>query len=185
MTAMKKMIRFSRCMGGRTRNSTPKPARGAGNASRRAARPTAARVATLTALLAEKWPDAVVELDHRNAFELLAATILAAQSTDKTINTITPALFAKYPDAHALSARPRRSSSADLQVGFYRNKAKSLLGWRARWSSTTAASPDTMEALVALPGSRARRNVVLAVRSASPPASWSIPTSRGSQIASA
>ena len=121
-------------------------------------------MATLTALLAEKWPDAVVELDHTNAFELLAATILAAQSTDKTINTITPALFAKYPDAHALA----RASQEELEPlifksGFYRNKAKSLLGMaRALVEHHRGEVPDTMEALVALPGvARKTANVVL------------------------
>ena len=85
MTAAKKMIRFSRCMGGRPRNSTPQPARGAGKGTRGAVNATPEAAAVIVALLAEKWPDAVVELDHKNAYELLVATILSAQSTDKMI----------------------------------------------------------------------------------------------------
>jgi len=115
-------------------------------------------------LLAENWPDAVVELDHRSAFELLAATILAAQSTDKTINTITPALFAKYPDAHALArATAEEVEPLIFKSGFYRNKAKSLLGMaRALVERHGGEVPDTMEALIELPGvARKTANVVL------------------------
>ena len=65
--------------------------------------------------LAEQYPDAVCELDHRNAFELLAATILSAQTTDVRVNMVTPTLFARYPDADAwpppTRARSRRSSA--------------------------------------------------------------------------
>jgi endonuclease-3 len=151
-------------MGGRPRNSTPKPAGGAGKVTRRAATPTAASTAQIAALLAEKWPDAVVELDHRNAFELLCATILSAQSTDKMINTITPALFATYPDAQALSrATQEELEPLIFKSGFYRNKAKSLLGMaRALVEHHDGEVPDTMDALIALPGvARKTANVVL------------------------
>jgi endonuclease-3 len=142
-------------MGGRTRNSTPKPQHA------KATRQHAARIA---ALLAEKWPEAVVELDHRNAYELLAATILAAQSTDKTINTITPALFARFPDATALAkADPAELEPMIFKSGFYRNKAKSLIGMaRALVERHGGEVPRTMEELVALPGvARKTANVVL------------------------
>src|ERR1044072_5961824 len=95
------MIRCRR-MGSRTRNST-------GNKPPRARKPdlegsvTPARMAAILEGLAAKWPDARVEPHHTNAYQLLAATILAAQSTDKLINTVTPALFAKYPDPAALA----------------------------------------------------------------------------------
>src|SRR5689334_9368575 len=94
-SAARKMIRWRRPMGGRHRNSTSAPA------PRRAGLETATpeNAVQIAALLAAKWPDAVCELDHQNAYQLLVATILSAQSTDKMINTITPALFAKYPDA--------------------------------------------------------------------------------------
>lgn len=106
----------------------------------------------------------MVELDHRDAFELLAATILAAQSTDKMINTITPALFAKYPNATALAkAEPAEVEPLIFKSGFYRNKAKSLVGMaRALVERHGGQVPETMEELVALPGvARKTANVVL------------------------
>ena len=115
-------------------------------------------------LLAEKWPDAHVELDHQNAYQLLVATILAAQSTDKTINTVTPALFAKYPDANALA----QADQAELEkmitkTGFFRTKAKHLIGMaQAVVQRHGGEIPNTMEALCALPGvARKTANVVL------------------------
>jgi endonuclease-3 len=118
----------------------------------------------LAALLAEKWPDAVVELDHKNPYQLLVATILSAQSTDKMINTITPALFAKYPDPAALArATPEELEPMIFKSGFYRNKAKSLLGMARKVVEDHGGKiPDTMEALIALPGvARKTANVVL------------------------
>ena len=119
------------------------------------------RIATL---LAEQYPDAKVELDHRNAYELLVATILSAQSTDKLINTVTPGLFAKYPDASALA----RADQAELETmihstGFFRMKAKHLVEMaRAVVERHAGAIPDTMDALCALPGvARKTANVVL------------------------
>jgi len=120
--------------------------------------------AVIVALLAEKWPDAVVELDHKNAYELLVATILSAQSTDKMINTITPALFAKYPDATALSrATQEEIEPMIFKSGFYRNKAKSILGMaRTVVERHRGQIPDTMESLIELPGvARKTANVVL------------------------
>src|SRR5262245_64290547 len=129
MIAARKMIRCRR-MGSRTRNSTPKPPPRARNAD---LPPAAARIAAISARLAELWPDAVVELDHRNAYQLLVATILSAQSTDKLINTVTPALFAKYPDPAALA----RADQSELEpmiysTGFYRMNARNLLGMARR-----------------------------------------------------
>ena len=118
----------------------------------------------IAARLAELYPDATVELDHRDAYQLLCATILAAQSTDKMINTITPALFARYPDAAALA----RAEQADVEQlvfksGFYRNKAKNLIAMaRALVADHGGRVPETMEELVALPGvARKTANVVL------------------------
>ncbi len=118
----------------------------------------------ISALLAERWPDAVVELDHRNPYELLCATILSAQSTDKMINTITPALFARYPDARALArAEPAEIEPLIFKSGFYRNKAKSLVGMaRAVVERHGGEIPSTMDELVALPGvARKTANVIL------------------------
>jgi endonuclease-3 len=114
--------------------------------------------------LAAHWPDAVVELDHRNAFELLVATILAAQSNDKTINTVTPALFARWPDARALAAaEPLELEAMIHKTGFFRMKAKSLLGMaRALVERHDGEVPRTMAELVELPGvGRKTANVVL------------------------
>ena len=115
-------------------------------------------------MLAEKWPDATVELDHTNAYQLLVATILAAQSTDKTINTITPALFAKYPDATALAAADQAELEPMIYAsGFFRMKAKHLIGMaRAVVERHGGEIPQTMDELVALPGvARKTANVVL------------------------
>jgi endonuclease-3 len=118
----------------------------------------------IAALLAEKWPDAVCELDHQNAYQLLVATILSAQSTDKMINTITPALFAKYPDARALAAaNPAELEQMIFKSGFYRNKTKSLIGMaKAVVEKHGGEIPQTMEELIELPGvARKTANVVL------------------------
>jgi endonuclease-3 len=121
-------------------------------------------VAQIAALLHEAYPDAKVELDHKNAYELLVATILSAQSTDKTINTVTPALFEKFPTPTALAG----ADQAELEVmvhktGFFRMKAKHILEMaRACVERHGGEIPDTMEALCALPGvARKTANVVL------------------------
>ncbi len=152
-----KMIPFARLMA-RPRHSTP--------ASRPAANPLILkqRAAAISAELGALWPDATVELDHTNAYQLLVATILAAQATDKLINTVTPTLFAKYPDAAALAV----ANQPELEVlihktGFFRNKAKHLLGMaQAVVDRHGGVIPDTMDALCALPGvARKTANVVL------------------------
>lgn len=115
-------------------------------------------------MLAELWPDATCEIDHRNAYQLLVGTILAAQSTDKMINTVTPALFARFPDATALAAaEPELLEQMIHSTGFFRMKAKHLLGMaRAVVEKHGGEIPQTMEALVALPGvARKTANVVL------------------------
>ncbi|HEY0191987.1 MAG TPA: endonuclease III [Kofleriaceae bacterium] len=114
--------------------------------------------------LAEAYPDAVVELDFENPYQLTVATILAAQSTDKMINTVTPKLFAKYPDARALAkAEPAELEPMIFSTGFYRNKAKSIVGMaRAVVERHGGKVPDTMAELVELPGvARKTANVVL------------------------
>jgi len=120
--------------------------------------------AALDAALAAAYPDAGCELDFRNPFELLVATILSAQCTDARVNLVTPALLARYPDAAALA----RAETGELEAlirstGFYRNKAKSLLGMaRAVVERHGGEVPATMEAMTALPGvGRKTANVVL------------------------
>src|SRR5215210_2412313 len=79
--------------------------------------------------LAEAYPEALCELDHGNPFQLLAATILSAQTTDARVNLVTPTLFARYPDAVALAdADPADVEEIVRSTGFYQMKTKSLLG---------------------------------------------------------
>lgn len=109
-------------------------------------------------------PDADTELVHRNAFELLVATILSAQSTDARVNLVTPALFARYPDARALAAAETSElEKLILSTGFFRQKSKSLLGMaRMLLDEHGGKVPASMEALTQLPGvGRKTANVVL------------------------
>ncbi len=124
-----------------------------------------AKRAAMTLLrLKQTYPDAACALHHSNAFELLCATILSAQCTDARVNLVTPVLFARYPDAAAL-ARARQSELEDIikSTGFFRNKAKSLIGMaQAIVAEHGGAVPRTMEQLRALPGvGRKTANVVL------------------------
>jgi endonuclease-3 len=101
---------------------------------------------------------------HRNAFELLVATILSAQSTDARVNLVTPAVFAKYADARALaSARTSELEKLILSTGFFRQKSKSLIGMATMLLEEHGGRvPADMEALTRLPGvGRKTANVVL------------------------
>ena len=109
-------------------------------------------------------PDAHCELTHGNAYELLVATILSAQCTDERVNSVTPKLFARYPSA----ARLAEATAADVEeiirpTGFYRNKARSLLGMaRAVVERHGGEIPRTLDELTALPGvGRKTANVIL------------------------
>ena len=114
--------------------------------------------------LAEQHPNADTELHYRNAFELLVATILSAQSTDVRVNMVTPALFSKYPDARALAqATPRALEPVILSTGFFRQKSKALIGMaQGLVANHDGAVPAEMELLTKLPGvGRKTANVVL------------------------
>ena len=114
--------------------------------------------------LAEQHPNADTELHYRNAFELLVATILSAQSTDERVNMVTPALFSRYPDARALAgATPQELEPQILSTGFFRQKSKALIGMAtAVVEGHGGEVPGTMEDLIALPGvGRKTANVVL------------------------
>jgi endonuclease-3 len=114
--------------------------------------------------LETQHPDADTELHFKTPFELLAATILSAQSTDVRVNMVTPALFKKYPDARALAkAKPDVLEPLIHSTGFYRAKAKSLIGMaQALVEQHGGEVPASMEALVELPGvGRKTANVVL------------------------
>ena len=118
----------------------------------------------LLALLHQGYPAATTALDHHDAFELLAATILSAQCTDERVNKVTPALFAKYPTPSALArARPADVEKLVHSTGFYRNKTKSLIGMsRALVEHFAGVVPRTIDELVTLPGvARKTANVLL------------------------
>jgi endonuclease-3 len=114
--------------------------------------------------LKQSYPDAACALHHSNPFELLCATILSAQCTDVRVNLVTPVLFARYPDPAALAAA-RQSELEEIikSTGFFRNKAKSLIGMaQAIVAEHGGVVPRTMEQLQALPGvGRKTANVVL------------------------
>ncbi|HUR93147.1 MAG TPA: endonuclease III [Gemmatimonadales bacterium] len=110
------------------------------------------------------YPDARCALEHRNAFELLCATILSAQCTDARVNIVTPKLFARYPTPRALaSARREELEELIRSTGFYRNKAKSLIGMAQSLEADHGGEvPRTMDALRVLPGvGRKTANVIL------------------------
>ncbi|HJL19715.1 MAG TPA: endonuclease III [Sandaracinaceae bacterium LLY-WYZ-13_1] len=109
-------------------------------------------------------PSPRVELDHDGPWQLLVATILAAQSTDKKINEVTPALFAAYPTPEALGYAAKEDVERLVKpTGFFRNKAKAIMGAsRAIADDFDGEVPRTMEALTTLPGvARKTANVVL------------------------
>lgn len=123
-----------------------------------------AHAAAIDAALAAAYPDATCELTHRSPYELLVATILSAQCTDVRVNLVTPALFARFPDATALAgADPAALEELIRSTGFYRNKARSLLGMaQAVVERHGGQVPAEMGALTALPGvGRKTANVVL------------------------
>jgi endonuclease-3 len=115
--------------------------------------------------LALEYPDAVCELDHTNAFELLTATILSAQSTDQRVNLVTPALFARYPTPEDLAAAdPEEVEVLVHSTGFYKAKTKSIIGMATALVERHGGEvPGAMKDLVALPGvGRKTANVVRA-----------------------
>jgi endonuclease-3 len=123
-------------------------------------------VAEVATRLAAAIPEPRCELDHRDAWTLLIATILSAQSTDRTVNTVTPLLFQKFPTPQALAAAPREEVEALVhRTGFFRNKAKAIQGASlAIHQHHGDEVPRTMAELVQLPGvARKTANVVLGV----------------------
>lgn len=116
--------------------------------------------------LAEEYPEAICELDHTNAFELLAATILSAQCTDARVNQVTPALFAAYPDPAALAAAdPSDVERIIRPTGFFQTKARNLVGMAAALVERyDGGVPTALDDLVTLPGvGRKTGNVVRSV----------------------
>lgn len=112
------------------------------------------------------YPESGCSLVHASPFQLIVATVLSAQCTDARVNLVTPALFAAYPDSAALAAaQPEQLEEIIRSTGFFRSKAKSLLGLGAALEGTHGSRvPHTMEELTALPGvGRKTANVVLGV----------------------
>jgi endonuclease-3 len=122
------------------------------------------RRAALARRLAKAIPEPRCELDHADAWQLLVATILSAQSTDARVNQVTPALFAAYPTPAALAAAPReRVESLIHSTGFFRNKAKSIQGAsRLLVERHGGEVPRDFDALLELPGvARKTANLVM------------------------
>ena len=116
--------------------------------------------------LAEEYPEARCELDHENPYQLLVATILSAQCTDARVNMVTPAVFARYPTPEDLAeANPLELEELIHSTGFFRNKAKSLLGMaNALVARHHGEVPMAMKDLASLPGvGRKTANVVRSV----------------------
>jgi len=144
--------------------ATPAPAREKGGAARSRAEPTVARAESLYDGLLALYPDAHCELDFRNAFELLAATILSAQCTDRRVNMVTPTLFAAYPTPAALAAAKQEEVEEIIRsTGFFRSKARSLIGMAGALVDRHGGEvPRDMDALTQLPGvGRKTANVIL------------------------
>jgi endonuclease-3 len=115
-------------------------------------------------VLRRTYPEAHCELHHENAFQLLVATILSAQCTDRRVNQVTPALFARFPDAPSLAkADPLEVESLIRSTGFYHNKTRNLIACaQALVLRHDGLVPSAMTDLVALPGvGRKTANVVL------------------------
>ncbi|MDR8019248.1 endonuclease III [Nesterenkonia aerolata] len=112
------------------------------------------RARKIDRVLGQTYPYAVAELDFENPFELLVATVLSAQTTDVRVNQTTPELFRRWPDAHAMAVADERELSEVIRpTGFYRSKAKSLLGLSHALSEDHDGEvPGTVEELVRLPG---------------------------------
>ena len=160
----------ARLAGSPPARNTPAPRRTAAKKAkkaapaRRGAVKDAATTRRILAKLETQHPNADTELNYRNPFELLAATILSAQCTDERVNQVTPALFARYGTPRALAG----ATSAELEpiikpTGFFRAKSKSLIGMATAIAGQHGGEvPKTMEALVELPGvGRKTANVVL------------------------
>jgi endonuclease III len=116
--------------------------------------------------LTDEYPEAICALRHRNSFELLTATIMSAQTTDERVNSVTPALFERYPDAQALAvANPADVEAIIRPTGFFRSKAKSIIGMaQALVERFGGEVPTPMEDLVTIPGvGRKTANVIRSV----------------------
>jgi endonuclease-3 len=124
----------------------------------------AARVQEIIRLLRRHYPQSRTALEFRSPFEILVATILAAQCTDERVNKVTPGLFRKYPTPAHFAQADRAELEGEIRsTGFFRNKTKSIIGASKKIvEEFGGAVPDSMEKLVTLPGvARKTANIVL------------------------
>ncbi len=122
------------------------------------------RIQTILEALGRLYPAATCALRHEDAWQLLVATILSAQCTDKRVNEVTPALFRKYPTVLDFAAVSQEELAGDIRsTGFFNNKAKSIIGAARRILSEFGGKvPGTMEEMLTIPGAaRKTANVVL------------------------
>ena len=123
-----------------------------------------ARLDKILSLLDVMYPNVTCELHHETAWQLLVATILSAQCTDKRVNMVTPGLFQKYPTVHDFAAVSPEELGQDIKsTGFFNNKAKSIIGAAKRVIAEFGGEvPRTMEEMLTIPGAaRKTSNVVL------------------------
>jgi endonuclease-3 len=145
---------------------TVKAKKPAGKSPKESADALKARTSAIVAQLAKDYGDAECALHHKNAFQLLVATILSAQCTDERVNMVTPALFKQFPTPAAFAAAPIESIEKAIQsTGFFRNKAKSIKACsQALVDNHKGQVPHTLEEMVELAGvGRKTANVVLGV----------------------
>ncbi len=138
--------------------ATPKPARPKSAADRQA------RVQKILDTLDRMYPNATCALHHSNAWELLVATILSAQCTDKRVNEVTPGLFRKYPTIRDMANANQQELAQDIKsTGFFNNKSKSLIGAARKIISDFGGEvPRNIDDLLTVPGAaRKTANVVL------------------------
>jgi endonuclease-3 len=141
-----------------TSPKTAKPAKPKTAAERQA------RVKKILATLDKMYPGVTCALHHSNAWELLVATILSAQCTDKRVNAVTPGLFLKYPTMRDFAAVPQEELAKDIRsTGFFNNKAKSVIGAARKVLSDFGGDvPREIDQLLTVPGAaRKTANVVL------------------------
>ena len=117
-------------------------------------------------ILEDTYPEAECALHHKNVFQLIVAVALSAQTTDKSVNLVTPALFERYPDAQSLAEADVEAVSEYIKrIGMYKTKAKNIVGMAQKLVSEYGGQvPEDYDALVSLPGvGRKTANVVLSV----------------------
>ena len=130
------------------------------------ARISSKKVNEILDLLKAEYPDAGCALEHVNVYELIVCVVLSAQTTDASVNRVSPALFAAYPDAQALAAASQEDVAEIIRtIGMYKTKSKNIIALaRALCEKHGGQVPEDYDALVALPGvGRKTANVVLAV----------------------